>query len=90
MSYPEDPDPRWRVIISDGCDSIVEWLGPRGYALMAFISALVAYRAYDTGRVGPLFDHLMSVEPWLFIMGVAFGGNLVIAIVLYGKDGDRS
>lgn len=90
MSYPEDPDPRWRAIISDGCGAIVEWLGVRGHVLMGFLTAAVAYRAYVTSETPPPYDGLMAVEVYLFVLGFIVGGLIMKAAHLYGEDGDAS
>ena len=91
MTEIEEPDPRWRAIIGDGCDAVVEWMGAKGYGLMALLGALVALHVYITGDAGPIVTALVGVDVYLFVLGVATGGNLIGALSLAAEDGgDRS
>lgn len=90
MSEIEEPDPRWRAVIGDGVDAVVETIGARGYTLMAAVSAFIAYNTYHTDAVGPLWGRVMGVDVYLFVLGVLVGGCMMAAADLYGEDGDRS
>ena len=90
MTEIEEPDPRWRAIIGDGVDAVVERIGAKGYTLMAALTALVAFHSYHTGTVAALWGRVMSVEAYLFILGVLVGGCMMAAANLYGEEGDRS
>lgn len=88
MSQIEEPDPRWRAIIGEWCESVVDWLGPGGYALLSVASLLAAVWTYSTGELGPLLGPVTTVGGQLFLLGFASGGCLVIAMHEHGQEAD--
>ena len=90
MTEIEEADPRWRAIIDHAIATVVETMGAKGYTLMAALTALVAYRTYHTGTVGPLWGRVMGVDVFLFVLGVLVGGCMMAAVDLYGEGGDGS
>ena len=87
MSQIEEPDPRWRAIIGEWCDSFVETLGAAGYVAVSFLSVVVAAYTSTSGEMGPLFGRVMDIGQYLFVLGFCAGAGLAIAASLYGEDG---
>ena len=90
MTEIEEPDPRWRSVIGDGVDAVVETVGAKGYTLMAALTALIAFHSYHTGAAPGLWGRVMGVEVYLFILGVLVGGCMMFAANLYGEGGETS
>lgn len=87
MSEIEEPTTTWPALVFEHLNTVVEWVGARGYLLMAVVTAALAGHAHYRGIAPGLLGRVLGLEAYLFVLGFAVGGGVGIAIHLWENGG---